>query len=76
MKTPINTNKRVSEHGDPWTPKENWDIMVKIKAKYNRFVMFEGSEYLHGMSIFDDRWFAENLKDANFRINQVLFFQK
>lgn len=72
----IDTNKRVSEHGDPWTPKEFWDVIIKIKAKYNRFVMFEGSKYLHGMSIFDDRWFAENLEDANFRINQVLFFQK
>lgn len=72
----INTDHRVSEHGDPWTPKEYWDIIIKIKAKYNRFVMFEGSKYLHGMSIYDDRWFAENLEDANYRINQVLFFEK
>lgn len=70
----INTVIRTAEHGDPWTPKEYWDIIVKIKAKYNRFVMFEGSHYLHGMSIFDDRWFADNLEDANYRINQVLFF--
>lgn len=74
MDDKIDTNRRIPEHGDPWTPKKSWDIIIKIKAKYNRFVMFEGSKYLHGMSIFDDRWFAENLEDANFRINQVLFF--
>lgn len=72
----IDTETRPPEHSDPWTSKENWDIIIKIKAKYNRFVMFEGSQYLHGMSIFDDRWFAENLEDADYRINQVLFFQR
>jgi hypothetical protein len=72
----INTEERASEHEDPWTPKEYWDIIIKISAKFNRFVMFEGSVYLHGMSIFDNRWFAENLEDANFRINQVLFFDR
>lgn len=62
------------EHENPWTPKDKWEIIMKIKAKYNRFVMFDGSKYLHGMSIFDDRWFADDLKDAKYRMNQVLFF--
>lgn len=72
----IDSEHRLPEHVDPWTKKENWNIIVKLYAKFNRFVMFEGSVYLHGMSIFDDRWFAENLQDANYRINQVLFFQR
>ena len=72
----IDTYNRYSEHADPWTKKEYWNILLKINAKFNRFVMFEGSIFLHSMSIFDDRWFAEELKDANFRINQVLFFDR
>jgi len=63
------------EHQDPWTPKDEWEIIIKIKAKYNRFVMFDGSKYWHGMSLFDDRWFADAFENANFRINQVIFLQ-
>lgn len=64
------------EHKNPWTLKKNWEVILKIKSKYNRFVMFDGSKYLHGMSLFDDRWFSDEFTNAKFRINQVLFFQK
>lgn len=63
-----------NEHGDPWTPKEQWEILLKIKAKYNRFVMFDGLKYYHGMYIHDDTWFGDTFDDVNYRINQVLFF--
>jgi hypothetical protein len=62
------------EHEDPWTLKEKWEVIFKIKAKYNRFVMFDGKKYPHGMSLFDDRWFSDELENAKFRINQVVFF--
>lgn len=65
---------QANEHVDPWTPKNRWEILLKIKAKYNRFVMFEGSEYWHAMYLHDDTWFGDTLNDANYRINQVLFF--
>lgn len=63
-----------NEHEDPWTPKDQWEILLKIKAKYNRFVMFDGLKYWHGMHIHDDTWFGNIFEDANYRINQVLFF--
>ena len=63
-----------NEHKNPWTPKEEWEILLKIKAKYNRFVMFDGLEYWHGMHIHDNTWFGDTFDDANYRINQVLFF--
>lgn len=63
-----------NEHEHPWTPKDQWEILLKIKAKYNRFVMFDGLKYWHGMYIHDNTWFGDTFDDANFRINQVLFF--
>jgi hypothetical protein len=62
------------EHEDPWTPKSEWDVLLKIKAKYNRFVMFDGFEFWHGMYLDGTRWFADNYKDAKYRVNQVFFF--
>lgn len=63
-----------NEHENPWTIKEQWEILLKIKAKYNRFVMFDGFKYWHGMYIHDNTWFGDTLSDATYRINQVLFF--
>jgi hypothetical protein len=65
---------QLNEHQEPWTLKNEWEILLKIKAKYNRFVMFDGFKYWHGMHIHDDTWFADKFEDANYRINQVLFF--
>ncbi len=36
--------------------------------------MFDGLEYWHGMHIHDNTWFGDTFDDANYRINQVLFF--
>jgi hypothetical protein len=60
----------VPEHSRPWAPKKNWEILVTLKSKYNRFVMFDGKKYFHGMDISDKRFFGEN-----YRINQVMFFK-
>lgn len=61
------------EHLEPWTPKKYWEIVISLRAKFNRFVMFEGSKYKHGMHIYDDRYFAEHWSEAKYRINQVFF---
>lgn len=60
----------IPEHARPWAPKKNWKILATLKAKYNRFVMFDGKKYYHGMDISDKRFFGDN-----YRINQVMFFK-
>jgi hypothetical protein len=62
------------EHGIPWTPKKHWDVFAQFRAKFNRFVMFEGSYYYHSMHLNGENYFAEHWSDANYRINQVFFF--
>lgn len=68
-----NGGKR-DEHGIPWTPKELWEIILRFKSKYNRFVMFEGSYYYHSMDLSGEYYFADHYSDAEYRINQVFFF--
>jgi hypothetical protein len=65
-----------NEHYRPWTLKSDWKIKFSFKAKYNRIVIFDGKKYKHGMDISDDKFFADSLEDAKFRINQVMFFQE
>lgn len=62
------------EHGIPWTPKELWDIVIRFRSKYNRFVMFEGSMYYHSMDLTGKNYFGDHYSDADYRINQVFFF--
>ena len=64
------------EHGDPWTPKKFWEIVLRFKSKYNRFVMFEGSYYYHGMDLTGKNYFSDHYSNANYRINQVFFFRR
>jgi hypothetical protein len=59
----------VPEHRRPWIPFEYWKRVAAFRAKFNRFVLFDGREYFHGMNIEDDRYFHE------FRVNQVFFFK-
>lgn len=65
------------EHGIPWTPKKYWDIVLRLRSKYNRFVMFEGSYYYHSMNLNGDEqpYWADHWSDAEYRINQVFFFE-
>lgn len=64
------------EHGLPWTPKNLWEIVISFRAKYNRFVMFEGQYYYHSMNLTGKNYFAEHYSNADYRINQVFFFGK
>lgn len=67
-------NGHRDEHAIPWSPKELWDIILKFKSKYNRFVMFEGSYYYHSMNLTGKHYFADHYSNAEYRINQVFFF--
>jgi hypothetical protein len=76
---PLNTevlDRSENEHYRPWTSKSDWKILFSFTAKYNRIVIFDGKKYKHGMDISDDRFFGDTLKNAKFRINQVLFFEE
>lgn len=59
----------VPEHRRPWIPFEYWERIASFRAKFNRFVLFDGRNYFHGMNIEDDKYFHE------FRVNQVFFFK-
>ena len=61
--------KKTSEHSKPWRPKEKWQVIHTIKAKYNRCVIFDGLIF-HGMAVNNDTFFNK------YRVNQVLFFKK
>jgi len=60
--------KKVSEHIEPWRPKDRWKLIYTIKSKFNRCVIFNGKFY-HGMAIDNDIFFNK------YRINQVVFFE-
>ena len=60
--------KNLHEHQQPWRDKSEWTRIAAFKAKYNRFVAFDGWKYKHGMAIESDKWFYET------RVNQVYFF--
>lgn len=57
----------ISEHLEPWRPKENYELLKSIKPRYNRCILFDAKRYLHGQNIIDDRYTDQ------FRLNQVLF---
>lgn len=57
------------EHRRPWIPFEYWERVKFFRAKFNRFVLFDGRKYYHGMNIENDKYFHE------FRLNQVFFFK-
>jgi hypothetical protein len=59
------------EHFSPWRKKSNYKLLKSIKPKFNRMIMFDGLKFCHGMNICNDDYFKEE-----YRINQVLFFQK
>jgi len=59
----------IPEHRRPWIPFEYWERIASFRAKFNRFVLFDGRKYYHGMNIEDNKYFHE------FRVNQVFFFK-
>lgn len=74
---PLDENDGIrNEHAIPWTPKNLWEIVVRFRSKFNRFVMFEGSYYYHSMDLTGKNYFADHFSDAEFRINQVFFFMR
>ena len=58
------------EHLHPWRPKRYYELVKSIKPRYNRCVMFNGGDYLHGQNITNKKYFGNV-----FRLNQVLFFE-
>ena len=57
------------EHITPWQPKSNYKLEKTLYAKYNKLVLFDGTN-LHSMATTDNRFYD------NYRLNQVLFFNK
>lgn len=55
------------EHFAPWRPKDRYQIIDTIESKFNRMVLFDGRNLIHGMSVESDRFFN------NLRINQAIF---
>lgn len=53
----------------PWRPKSRFKLLKTIKSQFNRLVIFDGSKFVHGMNICNDRYFGEE-----YRRNQVVFF--
>lgn len=60
-------NPTQSEHGNPWQPKKDWEVIHTLEGIYNRCIIFNGRIY-HGMAVEDDRIFERE------RANQVMFF--
>ena len=58
------------EHLHPWRPKKYYELVKSIKPRYNRCVMFNGGDYLHGQNVTNKKYFGNV-----FRLNQVLFFE-
>jgi hypothetical protein len=56
------------EHLEPWRPKSKYRVIKALEARYNRLVLFNGRQFLHGMSIDDDAFFKD------YRFNQAIFF--
>ena len=60
----------ITEHQDPWRPKEKYKVIKHIEPKYNRMVLYDGMRFLHGMNICNDDYFSDT-----YRVNQVYFFE-
>ena len=61
---------REKEHIQPWNPREHWELVTTIQAKYNRLVLFDGQKFYHSMAIEDRTWFEQR------RLNIVQFFKQ
>ena len=59
----------INEHHAPWRSKSDYELLKTLEPKYNRFVLFDGLKFLHGMDISTNRYF-----NGERRKNQVYFF--
>jgi hypothetical protein len=59
------------EHFCPWRKKSNFKLIKSLTPKFNRMIMFDGLKFYHGMNICNNYYFKKE-----YRLNQVLFFQK
>lgn len=58
------------EHWAPWRPRYKYKVIKTIESMYNRLVLFNGKQFLHGMAVEDDRFFnKERLNVAIFLIS-------
>jgi hypothetical protein len=57
------------EHYAPWRPREDYKLLHRIEAKYNRFVIFH-SHFYHGAAVWDNTYFKK------YRLNQVFFMKQ
>jgi hypothetical protein len=63
----FNTN----EHYTPWRSKKDYQILMSLKSKFNRMVLFDGLKFCHAMNICNQKYFG-----GEYRINQVFFFSE
>ena len=49
--TDTKDNRYVNEHHAPWRSKSDYEVLKTLESKYNRFVLFDGLKFLHGMDI-------------------------
>lgn len=66
----ISDEQKCNEHYEPWRSKEKWKLIKTLTAGYNKFVMFDGNKFFHGMKIDNDTY------TRGFRVNQVFFLKK
>ena len=66
----IKKQEETKEHLEPWRPKTVWNKIYNIPSKFNRLVIFDGKKLFHGVDINSNRYSKE------YRINQVMFFEK
>lgn len=59
-----------AEHFHTWREKSKYNLLHTVEAKFNRLILFDGKELLHGAAFVDYTYFNID------RINQVLFFNE
>ena len=67
----ISDNPKGNEHYEPWRSKDKWELIHTLKSGFNKFVMFDGKKFFHGMKIENDIY-----SDKGYRVNQVFFFRE
>ena len=57
--------KEVPAGAQPWISKEKTKLLKTLKPKYNRMVLFDGSYFPHSPAIEDEKYFVDDLDNAN-----------
>lgn len=68
-----NTDERnnINDSFAPWRSKNHYHLLKKIKPKFNKLVIFDGGEFLHGMDVPNKKYFGKESRN-----NQIFFFKK